>query len=340
MRFTQLLPLAALSAAFVIPDEEVLAEVAVHDQHKETLIEKIPCAHSILDGAKSWFQKTKNAVDHAIEFSEAALDTRHEEYVEGFDAEAWLEDADFESASSDLWTLEDEPPHHGPPHHGPPHHGPPHGKPPHHGPPHHKKPHHPPHHGKPNKTIYELISGSKYTTKLAALVANDTELVKVLNSTKANFTLFAPTDHAFAKIPEHAPKPSKEFIRNVLLYHVAPGLYPAGRLLFSHTVPTLYNETLLGDKPQRLVARLGFKGVSINFFSRVVAVNIPATNGLIHGVDSIIIPPPKTLKILELLPAEFSTLLLGLGKTGLLEELTKVKTVGGKHIAQCYHGPM
>jgi uncharacterized surface protein with fasciclin (FAS1) repeats len=141
--------------------------------------------------------------------------------------------------------------------------------------------------------------------------------------------LFAPTDKAFSKIPEHAPKPDKEFIRKVLLYHIAPGFYPAGRLLFSHTVPTLLNETHLGDKPQRLAAKLSLRGVLINFYSKVVAVNIPAVNGIIHGVDSIIIPPPNTLKILELLPAEFSTLLLGLGKTGLLEELEDATNVGG-----------
>jgi uncharacterized surface protein with fasciclin (FAS1) repeats len=328
MKFTQLLPLAAVTAAFVVPDEQVFAEIAENPTSK-SLWEKVPAAHDLLNG---WAKQAKNAFDHAVEEAEVIFDTRHQAFVHGFDAEAWLENADLEGAPWEgVWTAEDdEPPHHGPPHHGPPHHGPPHhGKPPHHGPP-HKKPHHPPHHGKPNKTIYELISESKYTTKLAELVANDTELVKVLNSTKANFTLFAPTDAAFAKIPEHAPKPSKEFIREVLLYHVAPGFYPAGRLLFSHTVPTLHNETLLGDKPQRLTARLGFKGVSINFYSKVVAVNIPAKNGLIHGVDSIIIPPPKELKILELLPAEFSTLLLGLGKTGLIGDLADLKTTGGK----------
>merc|ERR1711881_545202 len=284
----------------------------------------------LVDGVQSSFEKIKSSIDLAIEESEAAFqDLRHKKFIPGFDAEGWLEGADFERAYSDEWTLEDEPPHHGPPHHGPPHHG----KPPHHGPPHHKKPHHPPHHGKPNKTIYELISESKYTTQLAKLINNDTELVEVLNSTKANFTLFAPTDHAFSKIPEHAPKPSKEFIRKVLLYHVSPGLYPAGRLLFSHTVPTLFNETLLGDKPQRLAAKLSLKGVHINFYSKVVAVNIPATNGIIHGVDSLLIPPPSVLKILELLPAEFSTLLLGLGKTGLLEELEDAENVGGTFFA-------
>jgi len=336
MKFTYVAPLlAALSAGFVIPDEKVLAQLQPSGQHKDAakhFLNKIPCPHHLLeDSRKAWsygLDAVKNAFDHALENSEAVLHTQHDEFVPGFDAESWLEDAQLEGEEFDAFDSPEKPPH-GPPHHGPPHHW----KPPHHGPG--KKPKHPgKHHGhKPNATIYELIAGSKYTTKLAKLIADDSELVDILNSTKANFTVFAPTDHAFSKIPESAPKPDKDFIKKVLLYHIAPGLYPAGRLLFSHTVPTLYNETLLGDKPQRLVAKLGLKGVSINFYSKVVAVNIPATNGLIHGVDSIIIPPPKTLKILSLLPSEFSTLLLGLGKTGLVETLEKATTVGGTFFA-------
>merc|ERR1711881_19246 len=187
--------------------------MGVNEVHRKEPITKslLDKFDGLVDGVQSSFEKIKSSIDLAIEESEAAFqDLRHKKFIPGFDAEGWLEGADFERAYSDEWTLEDEPPHH----------------------------------GKPNKTIYELISESKYTTQLAKLINNDTELVEVLNSTKANFTLFAPTDHAFSKIPEHAPKPSKEFIRKVLLYHVSPGLYPAGRLLFSHTVPTLFNETL------------------------------------------------------------------------------------------------
>jgi hypothetical protein len=50
-------------------------------------------------------------------------------------------------------------------------------------------------------------------------------------------------------------------------------------------------------------------------------------------VDSILVPPPKTLQVLELLPTEFSTLLLGLGKTGLIEELAEATTTGGTFFA-------
>lgn len=145
---------------------------------------------------------------------------------------------------------------------------------------HGKRPHQPPHpspprHAPSNLTIYQLIERSKHTTKLAKLVDEDEALVELLNSTNANYTVFAPTDYAFSKIPRHAPKPSKELIRHVLLYHIAPGLYPTARIFHSHTLPTLFNESSLGkDLPQRVVVRAGLRGLKVNFHSRIVASNI------------------------------------------------------------------
>jgi len=57
--------------------------------------------------------------------------------------------------------------------------------------------------------------------------------------------------------------------------------------------------------------------LTVNFYSRIVAIDIFATNGVIHGIDSILLPPPKAVDILSALPSEFSTLALALEKTGL-----------------------
>jgi Fasciclin domain len=199
----------------------------------------------------------------------------------------------------------DAPPHHGPPAppHGPPHDGPPHhGPPPHHKPPgkgphkkpgkghkkhgkhgkHGKHPHKKPgfkfphhHHHKVNLTIYELISKSNYTKILAKYIDEDKDLVKLLNGTKANYTLYAPTDWAFKKLPKGF-KPPKELVKKVLQYHVSPGLYPSFRLLFAHTVPTLYEPETLGGNPQRILARWfgPFKGLKLNYYSKVLVANI------------------------------------------------------------------
>lgn len=202
-------------------------------------------------------------------------------------------------------------------------------------PPHHGLPHHPHDGHQPNETIYQLISKSKYTTKLFKLISEDEELVTILNGTAANHTLFAPTDRAFEKIPEDAPEPSKEMIKKTLLYHIVPGVFPARRVLGAHTVPTLLREAKLGRKRplQRLSFQLSLYGLTVNFKSRIIAVDFPATNGVIHGIDSLIIPPPEILDIIVLLPTEFSTLELGLTKTGLLDELNKTDHLGATFFA-------
>jgi len=154
-------------------------------------------------------------------------------------------------------------------------------------------------------------------------------LVETLNGTKANYTVFAPTDRAFKKIPKDHKEPSDELIKKVLTYHFSPDFYPAGRILVSHTVPTALGEDALGGEQQRLRISLGLRGLSVNFYSRVVAANIFGTNGVIHGVDSILFPPPPAVKIIELFPSEFSTLQLALEKTGLFKAIADAPHKGG-----------
>ncbi|TGO42365.1 hypothetical protein BHYA_0009g00440 [Botrytis hyacinthi] len=322
MRFsTTLLPFAVVSTAFVIPDEQITNQIVVESQKSsKTWLDRIP---EIKDNFISHAEKSlkdavafsENAFDNAIDtLSEAGqkaqnvIECHHS--MSKFDISGWLDSAISSVEDIDIF----DHPHEKPPHHG---------KPPHHP----KNPHHG--HGKPNKTVYELIASSKYTTKLAELINEYPDLVDALNGTAANYTVFAPTDKAFEKIPEHHKKPSKELIKAVLEYHVSPDFYPAGRVLVSHTIPTALKEGRLGDEPQRLRVGLGLKGLAVNFYSRVIAVNIFGTNGVIHGVDSLLLPPPPALKIIELLPGEFSTLQLGLEKTGLFDAIAASHHTGG-----------
>ncbi|KAA8569568.1 hypothetical protein EYC84_001181 [Monilinia fructicola] len=318
---TTILPLAAVATAFVIPDEQMTSQIIVESQAtSKTWLDRISeTKDDVFSHAEKSFKDaiafSENAFDNAMDaFSEAGerahnvIECHHS--MSKFDISGWLESA--------MSTVEDidifDHPHEKPPHHG---------KPPHHP----KNPHHG--HGKPNKTVYELIASSKYTTKLAKLINEFPEIVNALNGTEANFTVFAPTDKAFEKIPDHHKKPSQELIKAVLEYHVSSDFYPAGRVLVSHTIPTLLNENRLGDEPQRLRVGLGLKGLAVNFYSRVVAVNIFGTNGVIHGVDSLLLPPPPALKIIELLPGEFSTLQLALEKTGLFDKIAESHHTGG-----------
>ncbi|KAI9370554.1 FAS1 domain-containing protein [Aspergillus egyptiacus] len=222
---------------------------------------------------------------------------------------------------------------------------------------------HPHHHS--DKTIYQLINESKYTTILAKIVNEDEELVKCLNSTDHKFTFFAPTDHAFRKIPchhrhhdhdhghdhdsgnddnHHIPK---ELVRALLRYHSSPEVLSAIKLFHRHTIPSALDDPLLGttepaddddnnDKkeekglPQRLTVRTGFKGLTLNFYSHIVAADIGASNGLIHGLDAILLPPPRTLLLLDILPTKFSTFNLALYKTHLNEHLNTTTSKQGR----------
>lgn len=237
MRFFHVLPLAALTTAFVIPDEVVMGQVAVESHRpSRSFLDKLPSKHELLHKVESTFsgavQSSKNAIDEAVDLaSKTAEKVSHTFEEASHDSNAWLN-----SASNSLGG---------------------HGK-----------------HGPPNMTVYQLISESKYTTKLTELINEYDDLVQLLNGTAANYTLFAPIDSAFEKVPDDAPKPSKELLKKVLTYHVSSDYYPAGRVLVTHTVPTLLAEEFLGGEPQRLSTNIGLRGLTVNFYSRIIAVDI------------------------------------------------------------------
>ncbi|CAE7025861.1 hypothetical protein P3342_005669 [Pyrenophora teres f. teres] len=322
MRFSRVVPVLPLAAAFVITEPS---------RFESLEIEKI--GRPYVDKAQNVFDDAKTILDDTFDkVKKGANDVYSKIHHAGCDVESWLEgsqfdDFDFEDAEdSDFDDDEDffyckdkhcgEDPHHPPP----PHHGPPH-----HGPPHHDKPHDPHHDDKPNRTVYELINESKYTTKLAKWINEFDDIVELLNGTTANFTVFAPTDAAFEKIPEHSKRPSKEDLKKILSYHVSSDFYPAGRVLHSYTIPTLYTPSDNLGHAQRLTVRVTLKGPAINFYSRLVAVDIFGTNGVVHGVDSILLPPPSVASIINLLPGEFSTLELALQKTDIYDKMNSTE---------------
>ncbi|KAK4550827.1 hypothetical protein LTR36_000407 [Oleoguttula mirabilis] len=353
MKFSHVLPLAALSTAFVLPPQEVIESIEIEQSHRgdgnglyqEAVKEKDELVSGIKKHYSDVEQATHDVWDTAFQSASESVDWAQEKvYDASSGIGSWLSNEAeaytslFEDHDGPKHPPHDGDGHHGPPHDGDGHHGPPHDGDGHHGPPHdgdghHGPPHHGPHHPhvKSNHTVYQLISESKYTTKLAKLINKYDDLVETLNSTEANYTVFAPTDKAFEKIPEHAPEPSKEVLKAILLYHVVDGFYPAGRVLATHTAPTLLKGEHLASepKPQRVAFKIGLNGLTVNFYARIVAVNIFGVNGVIHGVDSLIIPPPNAITIVDLLPSEFSTFELGLGKTGLLEKLNTTDHNGG-----------
>jgi len=129
------------------------------------------------------------------------------------------------------------------------------------------------------------VKAGQFKTLVAAVKAAG--LVSTLKG-KGPFTVFAPTDDAFAKLPkgtvESLLKPeNKEKLKNILTYHVVAAKVP------SKAVSTTKVKMVNGQKANLKVDN---KKVTING-ANVVAVDVMASNGIIHIIDSVILPPEK-----------------------------------------------
>ena len=123
------------------------------------------------------------------------------------------------------------------------------------------------------------INAGNFKTLVTALKAAD--LVKTLKG-KGPYTVFAPTDEAFAKIPKaelDALLADKEKLSAVLTYHVVPGKVMA-KDVKAGDVATVNGKTIK-------VTTDG--GVSVNT-SKVTATDIKASNGVIHVIDTVLMP--------------------------------------------------
>lgn len=128
------------------------------------------------------------------------------------------------------------------------------------------------------------VAAGKFTTLAKALTAAD--LVATLKG-MGPFTVFAPTDEAFAKLPaatlQNLLKPeNKAQLQRVLTYHVVPGKVMAADVVKMQTAKTV------NGAAAAIAVRDGVVTVQQ---SRVVATDIAASNGVIHVIDSVMLPP-------------------------------------------------
>jgi len=127
------------------------------------------------------------------------------------------------------------------------------------------------------------VENGSFTTLVAALGAAD--LVDAL-SAEGPFTVFAPTDDAFAALPaELVPclllPENKDPLTSILTYHVASGSVMSGDLSDGMKVPTLQGEE---------VTITTTDGVKVND-ANVVIADVETDNGVIHAIDAVIVPP-------------------------------------------------
>ncbi len=124
-------------------------------------------------------------------------------------------------------------------------------------------------------------SAGSFNTLVAAVQAAG--LVETLQS-DGPFTVFAPTDDAFAKLPEgtvEALIADPDQLRAILLYHVVPGKVMAADVVSLDSATTAQGSDLK--------IALADGGVRINN-ANVTATDIETSNGVIHVIDTVIIP--------------------------------------------------
>jgi uncharacterized surface protein with fasciclin (FAS1) repeats len=153
------------------------------------------------------------------------------------------------------------------------------------------------------------VEAGSFKTLVAAVQAAG--LVDALKG-EGPFTVFAPSDEAFAKLPKgtvEALLQDKEKLASILLYHVVPGKVMASDVGGIDSAQTLFGQPAAIDTSH---------GVMVGG-AKVVKTDIACTNGVIHVIDSVMMP--KDLIQLAVGSEDFSTLVAAIKAAGLVETL-------------------
>lgn len=136
----------------------------------------------------------------------------------------------------------------------------------------------------PGDLIEVLSSDPSFSTFVNAIEAAG--LTQTLKG-EGPFTVFAPTNAAFASLPGGtlnallAPE-NKELLAQVVMYHIVPGDITAADLIAAGTVASV-------SGPDLTIWTQG-NDVFVNQ-AKIITADVPASNGMIHVIDSVLIPP-------------------------------------------------
>ena len=178
----------------------------------------------------------------------------------------------------------------------------------------------------PASIVDVAVSNGSFTTLVAALQA--TGLDTVLDDPESTFTVFAPTDAAFALLGQDtidALLADPDTLRDILLYHVVSGseILQDGAITVAQSGS---NKVDMANERQSALT-LADSTLYINK-SAVSLADVMADNGVIHVVDQVILPPPavtdstQTIVDIALADANFSTLVAALTAADLVTTLS------------------
>ena len=144
----------------------------------------------------------------------------------------------------------------------------------------------------PSPTIVDTAiavneDSGEFTILIAALQAADPAIIEMLSS-RGKYTVFAPTDEAFLALIDEldttaeAVLGNQDLLNSVLTYHVVPGNRMAESVIASSRLKTLNGDFLFQDG--------GVLTDVNNRDSSIIATDIVASNGVIHVIDTVVLP--------------------------------------------------
>lgn len=173
----------------------------------------------------------------------------------------------------------------------------------------------------PTESIVALAQGNSDLTSLVAALTKFPDLVSTLNGS-GNFTVFAPTNAAFSGLLTAIGQNSlddipESVLRSVLEYHVISSAAVLSTQLSNGDVTTVGGENITVNINS---------GVKLNTNVNVVIADVAATNGVVHVVDAVLVPPTIVPMVGTIVaPAyfnkNFSTLVAAVQQAGLLPTL-------------------
>ncbi len=172
----------------------------------------------------------------------------------------------------------------------------------------------------PMDIVDTAVADGRFQTLVAAVTAAG--LVDTLKG-EGPFTVFAPTDDAFAKLPEGTVESlllpeNKQALTDILLYHVI-----SGKVMAADVVNLESATTVLGKD---VAIKVDMGNVYIND-AQVIITDIETSNGVIHVIDSVILPPaeeaaaPGTIVDIAIADGRFNTLVAAVTAAELVDTL-------------------
>lgn len=173
-------------------------------------------------------------------------------------------------------------------------------------------------------TIYDIAKANGNFTQLVGAV--EAAGLKSTLESDGPFTVFAPTDAAFAALAASGIDPEAT-LPNILLYHVVPGSLKAADVLAAGTLKTAFD-----GKPFDVAVKGGDAVITTpdGVTAKIIMTDIEASNGIIHVIDAVIPPPvnaldlsplgdpTKTIAEIAVANGNFDTLVAALDAAGLV----------------------